>query len=96
MKRIINSLFFAAFLIFFAACSPAYVPTQLSYTEAAIPPSPGLSYVWVEGNWNWNRNTRTYTRSNGSWQLPVNGRSYKPGRWRANLHGVYWVRGRWR
>ena len=78
------------------SCSPAYVSTQPSYQEGFRPAQPSNNYVWVDGNWIYNRPTRTYNHSQGYWSLPYRGQRYQSGQWRNNRRGFYWTPGRWR
>jgi len=80
----------------FVECSPNYVRTQPTYQEGFRPTQPSNNHVWVDGNWNYNRQSRSYNRSSGFWSMPNRGRRYQAGHWGNNNRGYYWNRGRWR
>lgn len=93
MKLLFSTLFLA--LLFFAACKPAVVITKPVYVETARPASPNSNYIWVDGDWIYNRPTRAYNYRNGYYRKPNNGRTYIPGYWQTNKRGHYWIPGRW-
>jgi hypothetical protein len=68
MKKLFFGLITVALLS--NACSPAYVSTQPTYEEGFRPPRPSNNHVWVDGNWNYNRQSRSYKRSDGFWSMP--------------------------
>lgn len=78
------------------SCSPSYVSTQPTYQEGFRPQQPSNNHVWVDGNWIYNRPTRSYNHSNGYWSVPNRGRKFQSGQWRNNRRGYYWSPGRWR
>lgn len=94
MKKVIFALIGLTLLC--NACSPAYVSTQPTYQDGFRPPQPSNNHVWVDGNWIYNRPTRTYNRVDGYWAVPNRGRKYKAGQWKNNNRGYYWTPGRWR
>lgn len=94
MKKLLLGLL--ALLLLSNACSPAYVRIQPTYEEGFRPPRPTNNHVWVDGNWNYNRQLKSYNRSNGFWSTPYRGRRYQSGHWGNNSRGYYWNQGRWR
>lgn len=74
-----------------------------AYVETAPPPervevidvSPGPTYVWVHGHWNWSGSG--YYWESGRWVEPQAGHHhYSRGKWKHSNHGWYWVDGHWR
>ena len=95
MKKLVFLIVLAAFVSFVDACAPAYVRDQPSSRNFDRPQRPSDAHVWRDGDWVWNRQSRTYHQRNGSWAKPRNGRSYRQGHWNTNRRGQYWVRGQW-
>lgn len=62
----------------------------------ARPLSPGRSYVWVPGHYDYRG--RAYVWVPGRYELPIasNYRRWEPGRWRHDRNGWYWIEGQWR
>ena len=62
--------------------------------EEAIPPSPGLRYVWAPGYWVWNGR---WLWQAGRWTLPPRERAvWQPGHWQEHRGEWMWEPGRWR
>ncbi len=57
--------------------------------------SPGPGFMWIGGNWRWER--EDYVWVSGRWERPSrpNGR-WESGSWRHHKNGYYWTEGRWR
>lgn len=85
----------AGLLFFFQSCGPAYVSVEPVSVEVSRPASPGNAYIWVEGDWVWSRQSRTYVRGAGHWERPNQGRVFVPGHWQSSPRGYYWVQGHW-
>ena len=80
----------------FNSCVGGYVATEPSYNEIYNrPASPGIGYIWIDGDWRWNHRSRIYVHDHGYWTRPRSGRSYESGHWYSGPRGQYWVRGRW-
>jgi hypothetical protein len=94
MKTIFSILFLV--ILFFSACKPAVIASKPVYVEVARPLSPSSNHIWVDGDWIWNRRTRSYTYKNGYWMMPNNGNTHIAGYWKTTRRGHYWVPGRWR
>jgi hypothetical protein len=92
--RLISIFFAASFGII--SCGPAYVGVAPANTVIVRPASPNVRYVWRDGDWRYNRNTRKYVYRNGYWAAPRRNGIYQPGYWRNTPRGTYWVPGRWR
>ena len=96
MKQLLLHISFLLIFFFFTGClGSGYISEEPSYVEVARPTRPTESHIWIEGNWNWNRNNHTYYHDNGSWQKPVAGRQYSQGFWQQSPKGKRWVAGRW-
>ena len=80
-----------------ASCRPSGAnvrvrPEAPVYVHPA-PPSPG--YVWVDGDWIWQRNHYVYRQGNYLQPRP-NRSAYTGGHWQRRGHGWVWISGRWR
>jgi WXXGXW repeat (2 copies) len=96
MKKNIFSIVCISIVLFYSACSPAYVAEQPTHTEITRPPSPNDRHVWVDGDWVWNRRAHAYVREEGHWVVPDRGRTRVPGHWKTTRRGNHWVPGHWR
>ena len=96
MKKLVFLIAFIGFALFFNACAPGYVATQPTEREMTRPARPNGNYVWINGEWVWQRQTRTYIQRNGVWAAPNRGRSYTPGHWNSTPRGHQWRKGYWR
>ena len=68
-------------------------PPQVPYE--AVPPSPGASYVWVGGHWQWAYNRWVWVP--GQYEVaPYPGAVWVPGHWARRRYGWVWAPGRWR
>lgn len=88
--------YFVGLLLLLNACSPAYVSSPPRYQQEMRPAQPSLNHVWIDGNWKYNRPTKTYNQGNGRWALPSRGRQYQSGEWKNNNKGYYWAPGKWK
>ena len=80
----------------FSSCVGGYVITEPSYNEVYVrPPSPGIGYIWIDGDWEWNNRSNIYVHEHGYWARPKTGRSYESGHWESGPQGKFWVKGRW-
>ena len=81
--------------LFMSNCTTGYVKDRPYHQDGIRPVSPGYNYVWLEGNWKYNRRNHSYTRQNGAWSKPRYNKNYRNGEWRTTEKGNYWVSGRW-
>ena len=80
----------------FSSCVGGYVVTEPSYNEVyERPASPGIGYIWIDGDWRWDYRTHVYAHEHGYWTRPKIHRSYEAGHWENGPRGKSWVRGRW-
>jgi hypothetical protein len=87
---------FTGAFITFSSCVGGYVITEPSYNEVYVrPASPGIGYIWIDGDWRWNNRSHIYVHDHGYWTRPRPGRSYETGHWASGPRGKSWVRGRW-
>ncbi len=91
MKKLIFLVSMVGILSFFNSCSVGYVSEEPVYQTYHRPVRPSNDYIWIEGGWNWNSGTRTYTQVNGTWERHDNGRRHKQGHWERNQYGYKWV-----
>jgi WXXGXW repeat (2 copies) len=96
MKKLIILIPIMGISLFFNACAPAYVDTTPTYREMPKPPRPTVNHIWINDDWRWQRQNRTYIQRNGYWVVPSRGRVYVPGYWQTRPRGNHWVPGRWR
>ena len=95
LKKIIILTSLAGIGLFFNACTAGYVATEPTYVEYSRPQQPSTYHVWIDGDWVYNRQTHAYVQHNGSWQRPVQGRSYQSGHWQSTPKGHQWSQGHW-
>ena len=81
--------------IAFAGCEvEGYVADQPAEVYYERPVSPGVDYVWVDGDWVWSGGT--YRWHNGYWTHRRGGRTWERGHWDHGARGYHWNRGHWR
>jgi len=86
--------FFA--VLFLASCADAgYVNTAPFYTEMQRPRQPSPLHIWIEGDWIWQKHSKSYQRREGHWDMPKAGRSYSQGYWESKAKGKHWIAGKW-
>jgi hypothetical protein len=96
LKKFIYLTSLAGVTIFFSACmGGGYLTSEPSYTERARPQRPSDVHIWIDGNWVWSRQAKTYEYRDGYWQKPYQNKTYVPGHWQSSPRGKYWVKGRW-
>lgn len=98
MKKLIFLISLVGLLTFFNSCSTGYgyVSEEPRYNEGPRPQRPSDSHIWIEGNWFWDNQTRSYNHRDGNWVRPEQGRTYESGHWTKTGRGSRWVPGRWR
>ena len=87
---------FAGAGLTFNSCVGGYVASEPAYDDVYDrPASPGVGYIWIDGDWQWNRQNHIYVHNHGYWARAKSGRSYERGHWESEPRGKYWVKGRW-
>jgi len=72
-----------------------YIKVRPAPVVVARPACPTRGYVWVDGDWAWQRNA--YVWHAGYWAAPPRAHAvWVPGHWVGERRGSYWVRGHWR
>jgi len=95
-RTLIYLIIFTGACLTFNSCVAGYVAMEPSYNEVYERPiSPGVGFIWIEGDWHWNYRTHSYIHEQGYWARSKPGRSYEAGHWGNEPRGKYWVRGRW-
>lgn len=94
-KNLFMGLAFTLSLFVMSSCGPSELtvssrPTSPYYER---PVSPGVGYVWIDGDW-YPRGGRYYWRE-GHWSRPTT-RVWIGGNWESRNGGYYWRRGYWR
>lgn len=95
MKQIIFIGSMAGMGLFLNSCAAGYVATEPTYAEYSRPQRPSDLYVWVDGNWVYNRSSRGYVQERGNWQKPQPNRVYQKGYWQSGPKGKSWKKGYW-
>jgi len=95
LKKVVYMASLAGVALFFNACMGGYIATEPTYQEGVRPAAPSNTHVWISGDWNWNRQSRTYVQRDGYWSRPYQGKSYQPGHWQKSSRGNSWVKGSW-
>jgi len=96
MKRLFVVIAFAASAVVFDSCGPS----RYTVTERPVAPvyerpvAPRPEYVWVDGDWRWQRGKYVY--SNGYWSKPRAKKVYVTGDWVHTNKGYYWKKGYWK
>ncbi len=80
----------------FVRCKPAYVTVKPDYVETPRPARPSNNHIWINGDWVWNSQTKTYIREDSYWVVPNRNRSYTQGQWKTTQRGYYWEPSRWK
>lgn len=97
MKLYTRTLIFLFASFLFISCSGVrYVSSEPRHIEIIRPRQPSSSYIWIDGDWIWQKDTRSYKHNNGRWVMPHRNRNYSPGYWEKRKNGKRWVTGKWR
>lgn len=97
MKKFIFLFSLAGMLLLLNACSTTgYVTTEPAYVEYTRPARPSNLHIWIDGDWQYNRQSRVYVQKNGYWSKPSQGRTYQAGHWQATPQGKSWSKGHWK
>jgi hypothetical protein len=60
MKKTMYLFAMVLAIMSFSACGPAYVSIEPAYVEYERPMRPTINHIWIEGDWLWSNQTRTY------------------------------------
>lgn len=95
MKKNLFAVLAVSGLLFFSSCGPGeiVVTTRPAAPVYVRPSSPGIQYVWIEGNWVGRRGH--YQWREGHWAR-VSKRVWIEGSWESRPNGWYWRKGHWR
>lgn len=96
MKKLLSFIAVVA-LIFMSSCRPsgAFVKVRPEAPVYVHPASPSAGYVWVDGDWVWQRNRYVYRQGYYIKSRPHHS-AYVAGHWQRRGHGWIWIPGRWR
>ena len=76
------------------SCSGTYVISDRPVTPYyARPVSPGVGYIWIDGDWRWESNH--YAWHEGRWDRPRGNHHWEGGSWERHGRGYIWRSGRW-
>ena len=96
MKIFTNSILFLLATFLLMSCSGiGIVRTEPMYVEIERPRQPSSAHIWIEGDWIWQKDSRTYSNNHGRWELPQRSKKFTPGHWETRRKGKYWIHGRW-
>jgi hypothetical protein len=96
MKKLILLTGIVVMTTVFSSCFEAgYVSEEPTYIEVARPMQPSSTHIWIDGDWLWRRQSRTYERRDGHWEAPRQGRTFTQGHWQSNGKGHHWISGQW-
>jgi len=94
MKKYILHFVVLLSVVSLVSCAPSYVvrerPREVVYFR---PPAPARGYVWVSGDWVWNRGN--YQWREGHWDRPHRRSNWVDGHWQNTRGGYRWVPGHW-
>ena len=94
--KIFSYLFlFTGILIVLNSCVGGYIASEPSYVEYARPQQPGATYIWRDGDWNWNHQTHVYVQKAGYWDRPRHDQTFVSGHWQSTQRGKSWSNGHW-
>lgn len=98
LRIIIYLIIFTMSGVVFNSCVGGYVASEpvYDYSYYNRPARPGEAYIWIDGDWLWNRRTHNYVHERGYWVKARRGHSYEPGYWESGPQGKMWIKGRWR
>ena len=96
MKKFVFLITLIASGLLVDGCKPAYVLVKPIYDESPRPPRPSDKYIWINGDWVWNSQTKTYIRQESHWMIPNGKRDYIKGQWKVSSQGYHWSPGRWK
>ena len=84
MKKIFFVGSLAIVLLTLGSCTTqGYVSSEPTYVEFARPERPSNLYIWIDGDWVYNRRSQVYVRQNGHWQRPSRNRTYVTNSWQS-------------
>jgi len=96
MKKFIYLASLAGILLFLSSCTATgFVASEPAYVEYSRPVQPSALHVWIDGDWEYNRQSQVYVQRNGYWTKPVRGRTYVSGHWQSSPQGKSWSKGHW-
>ena len=96
MKKIFYLASLAGMLLIMNSCSTTgYVSDEPTYVEYSRPSRPSNLHIWIDGDWTYNNQSRTYVQGRGYWQVPRHGRTYIQGSWQTTPQGHRWQTGHW-
>jgi WXXGXW repeat (2 copies) len=82
-----------SFVVALSGCAGGYVAEQPADVVYDRPVSPGVGYVWIDGDWFWSGGR--YQWHAGHWDRPRAGRAWVRGSWHSSGRGYHWQRGHW-
>lgn len=97
MKKYLGKIVMGLLLLTAMSCNShfRFFIDPLPGTPVVVHPvSPGIGYIWIDGEWFWNG--RTYMWRDGYWTSPMHGHAWSPGQWKKSRSGWYWKGGYWR
>lgn len=100
MKLLKLTLAVVGFTLLFNANANAQVVVKVRPNRPNVivkkPAKVKRGYVWVAGNWKWDKRRKKYIWVKGRQVKARRGYKYTPGHWVAVNGGSKWVAGRWK
>lgn len=82
-------------LLFNSCATPGYISYEPTYMEYQRPQRPDNVSIWIDGDWNWDYQTRQYHQMHGYWEKPRHGQTHIVGKWETSPKGKSWSKGYW-
>jgi hypothetical protein len=95
LRNIIYLTSLAGIGLLFNSCVGGYVANEPAYVEYDRPQRPSNAHIWINGDWNYNRQSHMYVQKTGYWEQPRHGQTYVSGQWQINSRGKHWSKGHW-
>jgi hypothetical protein len=95
LKSIIYISSLAGIGLFFNSCVGGFIATEPAYVEYSRPVRPSATYIWIDGDYAWNNQTRVYVQRAGYWEKPRPNQTYMAGHWQSSSKGKTWAPGHW-
>jgi hypothetical protein len=101
MKKIISTLFLAivALLLNISSSSAQVVkdkPKEPNLFNEKREAKPGPGYIWIDGEWKYNKKKELYEHQSGKWEKEKDGHAWVNGHWEREAGGYKWEPGHWK
>jgi hypothetical protein len=93
MNKLLSIIALAGCLSLSACTIDGWVEAQPGDVAYERPVSPGVDYVWIDGDWEWSGGA--YVWHQGHWDRRREGHVWVGGTWEHGGRGYRWHRGHW-